>query len=386
MIRFNASTFSKGSISKSTKRFAQALSLGLALAVCSPNASAQNLPRSTVEAITISGSHRTQINEFVEGLTPNATGTNAQDVKKAIDALTKPLNERGVSVAFRQAYSQALGPVLSALDEQGTIAAQLAALRLAGDLATPSAVNRIKKAINSTSNPDLGVQLFAVSRAGQVFSMINTHGPALTPNDSESLIRAIQTLGTRDDLSPELLGACVRALSIGTTLPSKTMGENRSLAIIALGEVVGRQLRGLGVNDDPTTVHELALVAAGSATASISDISSDTNADATKAAVGLGGDIISVSLRKVLNNAMPQASERRATVQTIQAGESLLYFALRNDAELNNESIATVKQTKFANQIAGGDDRAFRGDAAALLGPGSPIVKRFGFRDDRFLF
>ncbi len=351
----------------------------------SPSVLAQSsaqLPRSTVEAISISASQRTQIDSFVSVWSERALSDKAQDSKRAMEALTKPLHGRGVSVAFRQSYTQAIMGLMNDLDTQGSIGATLSSLRIAGELATPTGVSRIKA---SMSNEDLGVQIFAVSRAGQVFSSTSKNSPAITSTDANELINAIDSLSTAQGVNHELLGACVRALSIATALPSKDMGDARSNAIVALANAVGPHLRGLSVSDDPSFAQGLALQAASAATASIADISSDTNLDATKAAVGLGGDIISIALRRVLGNTIEPVSDRGLTVRSVQAGETLLYFALRKDAELRNKSANAVRETGFSDQLAAGDDKAFRNDASRLLGPGSKIVKDFDFADERFL-
>lgn len=370
------------------KSIAQAFVCSVALAVLSPNALAQSgadLPMSTVEAISISGSQRAQINDFVSAWSPRALSDNAQDTKKAIESLAKPLQERGVSVAFRQAYAQAITPLMNELDSKGTIGATLSSLRLAGDLATPSAASQVRSAL---TNDDLGIQLFAVSRAAQIFTATRNFGPAMTPNDANSLIDAIDTIASDSNSHPELLRACVRALSAGTMLSTKDMGDARSRSIIALSKAVGIQLRSLNVNMDPGFAQSLALEAASTATASISDISSETSPEAVKAAVGLGGDIISVSLRRVLGNSIAPVGDRDLVVRSVQAGETLLYFALRKDAELDNKfgkAGGKVRQTKFADQLKAGDDKTFRNEASLLLGPGSPIVTAFGFQDKRFL-
>ena len=366
-------------------RFARTLISSCALISFSPIALAQSgadLPNSTVEAISINASQQSQINEFVTAWTERALGDNPQDNKRALEALTKPLSERGVSVAFRQNYGQALTPLINELAKQDSIGATLSALRLAGDLATPSAATRVKDAM---MHKDLGVQLFAVSRAGVIFTKTKAHGPAMTPSDAKGLIAQLESVGAAQTTSPELLSACVRSLSRASALSSRDMSDARSDAIVSLANIVGSRLRGLNVKDDPQFVLELALTAATASTASISDIGSDTSAAAVKAAVGLGGDIISVTLRRVLANAIEPVAKRDLTTRSVQSGESLLFFALRKHAEQTGKSSSTVQQTSFANQLSTGDDKTFRNEASRLLGPGSFIVTEFKFQDERFL-
>jgi len=368
------------------KSIAQPLVCAFSLMLFGQSALAQvgsGLPTSTTEAISISSAQQSQIDEFVQSWTQRALSDNPQDIKRALEALTKPLTKRGVSVAFRQSYTRAISPLMDELDKKGTIGATLASLRIAGDLATPSAVSRVKAAI---SNEDLGIQLFGVSRAGQIFATTSRNGQAITPNDAIVLIDALEALSMDQGIDHELLHACVRALNRGTRLTSKDMEAPRSRSIIALSDALGTQLRSLNVNDDPSFALSIALEAASATTGSISDISSQTTPQAIKSAVRLGGDIISVSLRRVLGGTMEPVGQRDLSVRSLQAGESLLYFALSKDAELNNNPIGVIRPTKFAEKLAAGDDRTFRNEASSLLGSGSSIVTRFGFAEDRFLF
>ena len=376
MIRINITTL-KSATSACLLSSALFLSTSSALAQ-----SSADLPRSTVEAISISGSQRSQIDQFITSWTERALSDKAQDTKRAIEALTKPLRGRGVSVAFRQSYSQAIMPLLSSYDSKGTIGAQISALRIAGELATPSGVSRVQ---NAMSNEDLGVQIFAVSRAGQIFSSTISQGPAISKDDANMLIESINALSADLAIDTNLLNACVRSLSIASALPTDTMGDARSNAIIALANAAGPRLRLLDVSDDPSDSQHLALLAAGAAISSIADISSDVNAAATKEAVGLGGDMISIALRQVLGGTIDPVSDRALTVQCVQAGESLLYFARRNDAEIRGSGMSSIKETQFAQQLTDGDDKAFRNESSSLLGPGSEICTRFGFNNERFL-
>ncbi|MFG0244829.1 MAG: hypothetical protein ACF8MF_02100 [Phycisphaerales bacterium JB052] len=355
------------------------LAFGACLASAQPGTA---LPRSTVETISVNPSQRAQIQEFVNNWTARVTSDDAQDTKRGIEALTAPLQGRGVSVAFRQAYSQVLDTLLSELESSATIADKLSILRISGDLATPAAVNHIRDLMN---DDDAGVRLFAISRAGQVFETTRVHGPAMTGTDANTLIEAITDVANKHAAQHELIKACARALASGTTLGSRDLGDARSHAIIALSDLVGSRLQALNANDDPSFAQSLAIDAASATTRSISDITASVNEEAARAAVRLGGDIISVPLRRYLAKTLESKDDRELTVRSVQAGETLLYFARRKAAELEGKAINDIAATSFSTQLETGEDRDFRNDAAALLGPGSTIVRGFGFDDDRFL-
>lgn len=351
--------------------------LGTSLAHAQPGS---DLPRSTVETISVNPGQRTQIQEFVNNWTPRAVGSNAQDTKRALEALTKPLQSRGVSVAFRQTYTQALTPLMDQLAGDGSVGSKLSMLRIAADLATPSATSRI---VDMISDEDPSVRLFAVSRVAKVFDTTRIHGPAMTGSDANALINAVAQAAQSGQ--PELVRASVRALGAGTMLGTKDLGDSRSRAVIALSNLVGERLHTLSPSDDPTFAQSLALDAASATRQSISDISATVSPEAAKAAVRLGGDVISIALRRVVAKTIEPQSERDLTLRSVQAGETLLYFARRKHAELNGDPTSGINETKYSDMLARGDDRDFRNDAAALLGPGSPVVRSCGFSNDRFL-
>lgn len=363
-----------------TRRIAFLLIAGTAsLSHAQPGA---DLPRSTVETISVSPAQRTQIQQFVDNWTPRVTSDDPQDIKRGVEALTLPLQSQGVSVAFRQAYTQLLKGLLDDLGSSDDISDTLSMLRISGELATPSAVGRI---LGKLDADDIGVRLFAISRAGHVFEATRINGPAMTGNDATSLIDAIVDNLSNNMEHPELIRASARTLASGAMLGTKDLGNARSQAIIALSDLVGQHLQQLKPSDDPTFAQSLAFDAASATTRSISDIGATVTPDAAKAAVRMGADIISVPLRRVLANTIEPRGERELTVRSVQAGETLLYFARRKAAELAGRSTSSVVTTQFSTLLESGEDRDFRDDAAALLGPGSPVVTNFDFQPDRFL-
>lgn len=345
-------------------------------------AQSSSLPGSTVEAITIGNAQQTQINSFIQSWTERALSGSSSDVKKAMEALVNPVHQRGVSIAFRQAYARSLVPLMDELEGQDSVGSKLSALRLAGALSTPDSASRVQK---SLKDEDLGIQIFAVSRIQSIFSNTTKYSPAISSGEIDSLIGALEKIAMENDVNRELLRSAVRALIQGTTLTSKDMGNSRSTAIKALSNVVGNQLRTLTVSDDPKFAQTLAIQATSAITASILDISSSTTSDATREAVGLAGDTISITLRRQFGKTLEPVSQRGLTIKSVRSAESLLYFARRKHAEIAGDSQSSIRQTGFTDQLEAGDDRDFRNDASGLLGPGSDLIRKFSFADERFV-
>lgn len=354
------------------------LALGTTLASAQP---VTDLSRSTIETISVNAGQRTQIEGFVNNWLPRLTSDNASDNKRALEALTEPLHGRGVSIAFRQTYAQLLMPTIDEMIADQGVKGKISALRILGDLATPAAATRIRRLID---DQDAGVRLFAIASAGRVFESTSVHGPVMAGSDASALLNAILESAMDNQDDHEHTRACARALATATTIGTRDLPNTRSNAIVALSDLVGAHLTSLSPSDDPSFAQSLAIDASSATTRSISDISASVNADAARAAVRLGADTIALPLRRVIAKTIEPQDERDLTVQSVQAGETLLYFARRKAAELAGRGIGGINTTGFSDQLESGNDRDFRNDAAALLAPGGTIDAQFSF-GDRFL-
>ena len=338
------------------------------------------LPLSTVEAASVGSSQFSQISSFVEHWSSRALESDTQQSVRAQTKLIEPLINARVSISFRQTYSDALASYFTELESNGDIASIFAALRVAGELGT-SRGNKIL--LSGLSSTDIGTQIFAAGAAGRTFRTTAANGPAFSANDLNSLITALGSIASSSD-DHNLVSACVQALGYGSTLPSNDFREARAGCLQAMCDAASRNLISNNLSDLEMRVR-LAMLASGAATNSLLQVSEDSNNDAIKSAVALGADMISIALSDVIDGTMPAVSDRDLHVTLVRSGESLLYFALREHAELMRKNVGTVQQTNFADLLEQGEDRDFRNQAALLLGPGSPIVTDFGFSDDRFV-
>jgi len=337
------------------------------------------MPLSTIEAASIGGTQQSQISSFVGHWGERAGGTDAQQASRAQTKLLEPLINSRVSIAFRSAYSDALGSYFDTLESAGDIASTFSALRLAGELGTARSTQII---MNGLDSDDAGVRIFAAGRAGRTFRTTAANGPALPANDLTTLINKLATL-TKSSDDQYLISACVQSLGQGCNLPSKDFLAARAQCLAVMCEAASAQLTG-GDSDLESRVR-LAMLGSGAATNSLLQIGEDSNNAAVKSAVALGADMISIALSEVINGTMPSTDNRELYVSLVRSGESLLYFALRENAELKRKPVGNVQQTAFADLLQAGKDRDFRNQAALLLGAGSPIITEFGFTDDRFV-
>ncbi len=340
-----------------------------------------SIPLSTVESASVGGSQQSQIAEFVEHWSQRATSTDPQQAWRARTKLMEPLVNRRVSISFRQSYSDALGPFLDELAENNDIGSTLTSLRLAGELGTSRGVKIILAGLMSD---DLSVQIFAAGRAGRTFRMTAANGLAMSASELHSLINHIGVLAESSN-DESVLSACIQSLGFGTTLPSRDFLQDRASCLSIMCNAANTQLTDPSNGWDLQTRVRLAIQASGSATHSLLQNGEKSTHDAVKASVALGSEMIAHVLMQVINNTMPDVGNRDLQIAMVRSGESLLHFALREHAELNNQAASSVKLTQFAELLEAGKDRDFRNQAALLLGDGSQIITDFNFAGDEFI-
>lgn len=352
----------------------------LIMLVCQGSAIAQigSLPASITNARTVSASDSARIAEFVSTFRDNAVSDNPFTSSQARSELMSPLSGAIPSVAFRRAYDEALTPVFDALPDD--IGGTLTKLRIAGELGTVRAARLITEALD---HDDDAVRVFAAGRIGRVLRMTAASGLAMPNSELDSFIERAGR-AAMDARILEVRDACARSLGAGGSLPSRDLGAQRGRCV----ELMALAAAPLLDNPDADELREVARIcvrAAGDATASLSDVGQDATSGAVRENVALAGEMIALGFSKVVRGTMPGGDDRAVFVTLVRSGEALLYFALREHAELNGRNPGNVEQTNLAALLEANEDRDFRDAAALLLGPGSPVVTQFGFEDDRFI-
>jgi hypothetical protein len=355
------------------------LILAAAFVLIAPGASAQvtgNLPGSIVQAGSISAAAQQQIRSYVDSLKDSISSDDLRESSRAREQLLRPLEDRDVSVAFRQAYGQSLSDLIAEHSASDDVQQQLLALRIAGELATSDSVRTIREHISSD---DAGVRLFAIGRVQRVFEITAAHGPAISSNEAGNLVRLLTTTAdTTDD--PIELDGIVRALSAGAGLRGAELSAARNQSVQGMELVISPILRDLEPTDDTVPAYRLAMRAASAMTASIIDVNATTDAASLKSSIGLAGDILSVPLRQIFAGYDLEGDERALAVRAAQSADALLYFARRKQP-----GGSAVEQTSFAAMIEQGEDRDYRNSVSLLFDGNSKLVRDNGFAQDRFV-
>lgn len=335
------------------------------------------LPGSVIEAASIGGAERSQIDAFVAALAPAATGNDAEAATRARKELVAPLTGTRPSVAFRQAFSQSASSMLTSMIASDDPGARLGGLRLAGHLGTGDTVAMVRGALQDS---DAGVRLFAAVQAGRVFEVTNTAGPALTESQATQLIDALKASATAES-GPKYIQTVIRALGSAAQLRLRDLPNTRSHALDALAKVATDRARAIQPAD--LLAHqETLLLATSIATRSVSEAGTTVSDAAAKSAAELGGQILAITLARQTQNLM--GSDPEGDIRLLNAGESLIYFARRRQVENARGNPGSVPQTKLA-ELFRAQDRGFRNELVRLIGPGSDFLRQFGLPNDRFV-
>jgi hypothetical protein len=335
------------------------------------------LPGSVVEAASIGGAERSQIDAFVAALAPAASGAESEEATRARKELVAPLTGTRPSVAFRQAYAQSAASLLAGMIGSNEPGARLAGLRLAGHLGTGDTVSMIRQALTDS---DAGVRLFAAVQAGRVFEVTNAAGPALTESQAAQLIDALKASANADS-GAKHAQTVIRALGSAAQMRLRELPGTRSHALAALSAVATDRARGIKPAELLAS-EETLLLATSIATRSVSEAGTTVSDAAAKAAAELGGQILAITLTRQTQNMM--GSDLEADIRLLNAGESLIYFARRRQVENARGNPNSVPQTKLAELLLA-QDRGFRNELVRLIGPGSDFLRQFGLPNDRFV-
>lgn len=150
----------------------------------------QPLPVNIPAEDNLDSTAQQQMGEFVAAHKPRLSG-DAVDVKRSRDALLQPLQGPRVTVRFRLAYAGLLNDSLRELAKAKNDQHAVSALRIAGELATPSSILIIRPAL-SDERP--AVRYASAFAAARVFDAVARHDAAPTFEQLSGLLRDLNTL------------------------------------------------------------------------------------------------------------------------------------------------------------------------------------------------
>ncbi|MFG0306928.1 MAG: hypothetical protein ACF8Q5_12025 [Phycisphaerales bacterium JB040] len=361
----------------------RALAAALATALVALHAPAQivDLPPTLHTKTVISPADRTQIDSFAQAHADALqSDTVAQDaITRSRNDLTRPVQNANVTLAFRQAYAQAVTPIARTLAGSDDPVRRLAGIRIAGVLGTDDAASIVLDAVESD---DPGTVYFAVIGLGDALATLASGSPSLSTQTAQDIIAALQNVIVNAD-DPVFADAAIRALIGAAYISQPNQLGTRHAALTALANATGDRLRATRAADpDADQLMISALRACGAVRTAISNPQITPTRATAVAAIRLGADAFGFVFSRVRSGVVDLGADeedRSLEIALVQIAEQTLYRGRIAAGE------ASPPPTETFAQLESGDSRQFNFRTSELIGPESAIVGAYGFDRDRFI-
>lgn len=351
------------------------LSVGM-LAAGVPVAHAQSptLSEDVIVSPDLSQSQKDLVKQYVDGQKNGMKGSPLE-IKKSRNALLDPLRNPKVSVAFRLEYTRQIGPVIRPLlgDKDQVIAAN--AVRVAGELATATAVEMLTEALKD-SRP--GVRYAAAAGFENTFKAMQGTVPAI--NGGQAL-RMIDTLkeAVKAETDPRVLEGMILALVASGQVPNRQVEGLRDAGLKAMAEAVSAKTADRKVGAGADAAFRRAIVAVRSAVTTNRNLNErDLQADTLRAGAGMAGDLLAL-----VADRLAQAGETADAdvMLMVREADASIYFIQPMLA-----ASSTAKEPKMGELLEKGDIAGFRTQVMQIIGPNGILTAApFGFADNRFV-
>lgn len=362
--------------------------VGAAWLACAAGAAwgqVNTLDPALVRSPTLTGEAAGRVDAYAAALLSDLGGDDADRAERAKDSLVGALGDPLVSVAFRQAMSERVVPLMAErfAASEASVEVRLTALRLAGELATDRSVALIRGAMD---DPAEEIRYFAVFACELVFNELRTAQPAVSDARAADLVDALAArLGQATD--PRHADVAGRALAEAVSVPREAIAglSDRALRALVIG-FASRVRAAPGDTPAPMSDAEwrelLGVVrAAEVAQTEVAVPRSDLPAETSREIVGFGADIVAFVLDRVEGGEIDAADLPRLVLLTRVAEAMIEYGAQRmNDA---GSPVEAPRVGELAALLEGGKVREFRTEGLSLVSrfesaPWSFGAERFG--------
>jgi hypothetical protein len=372
---------------------------GLLALATGVHAQSARIAPATITSDVITPEQDQEIDRFVGEHAPKLRSDDPRDVRDARRALLEPLGGSSVKVAFRLKYAERLMPELARLIDDPAVkdnpvaqARAIAALVIAGDLATRESVTALMGAL-SASRDDIRHQ--AAYGIRRVFEALSAAQPATDINTCMQAVRALRDRMTQEK-NDLVLDAIANALLAGGTVEAANYDTLRPEAIKALSQGVQTIVRRTEARADDRAVLNL-LLRASAVRDVIARSRSRMPADALIEAGAIGGDLVGFCVRAARAERIPMGEIdptkippgadvplRELFAQTSQAGETLILFVGQQSGTPGFDATPLNLGARLRTGTKQGD-ATFITDAGRLIGPqGTLTSPPYSLSPDRF--
>jgi len=362
-------------------------------------AQSSRIAPATIASDVITPEQDQEIARYVGEHAAKLRSDDPRDVRDARRALLEPLGGSSIKVAFRLKYADYVMPELGRLIEDPAVKDKpeaqvraIAALVIAGDLATREAVTALVGALGSTRDDIRHQAAYGIRR---VFEALSAAQPA---TDANTCMHAVRSL--RDKMTQEknelVLDAIASALLAGGSVEAAGFDALRPESIRALSQGVQAIVRRTEARADDRAVLNLLLRASA-----VRDVLARSRArlpaDALVEAGAIGGELVGFCVRGARTERIPmgeidptrfpagaEVPLRELYAQASQAGETLILFAGQQSGTPGFEASPLNLGAKMRTGTKQGD-ATFITDAGRLIGPQGLLTRPpFSLNADRF--
>ncbi len=148
-----------------------------------------SLPQELVRKTgVLTAAETASVANYVAPLVAELASEDALARGRARTALIEPLNTSGVSVAFQQAYTEAVSPGLSPLTQSESIPVRIAAVEAAGWLGTLEGWQMVE---TNLAHPQPGVRMASAVAARTLLDAAASRSPAINATGAGAIVRGI---------------------------------------------------------------------------------------------------------------------------------------------------------------------------------------------------
>lgn len=192
------------------------------------------LPQDTITRSPLNEADKQLVDKFVAARLPDLSSSDPMAMKKSREELLRPFRNTGVSVPFRQYYSEKLKDELKK-NVGGKDAVVISALIIAGDVATNDTAAIVESKLN---DPGEAIRYAAVKGVERIVDAVSTRNPALPASSVERLIGKLGDVVKDPTSTEKVIDGAIRALRKSMEL-SRPGFEERLLAMRTLCESAG---------------------------------------------------------------------------------------------------------------------------------------------------
>ena len=230
--------------------FTVVAALGAWVGAASPAAAQGGFDPAIISSTTIAQDQKEAIRTFAgAALAKLKNADNPVEMKRGRDDLLEQLKPaKGPTVAFRQAYSEALVNELKDLAKGEEDKVAINALIVSGELATPDSATILESHLGDKRT---AVRFAAANNMARTFEALSKSSPAMPPDRVKAMTEALGEMVARDN-DAEPLDAAVRSLIAGLALQKQEHAPAREAALSALAKRCGERLKKADAADDAT--------------------------------------------------------------------------------------------------------------------------------------